>query len=171
MCDSDNSMTTNVEGRYEFGATTRKLLMPGTDTVFGKFGPNKAIMDEDASSQSLESSPGELIDCLNTNLEERCDIGDTIQRLLLGIDTESRRPVFLTEQASSTESPLLVTAEMIAVAEKEMLGWQKVLDGLICLKAQQDAIPDADAPSPKRFKGAERSRPAPSMSVSVVAGL
>lgn len=122
-------------------------------------------MDEDASSQSLESRPGELIDSMNTNLEERCEIGDTVKRLLLGIDTQSRRPVFghdpaPTEQASSTESPLLVNAEMIAVAEKEMLGWQKVLNDLICLKAQQDAIhvqAGADALSPKRFKGAERS--------------
>ena len=67
---------------------------------------------------------------MNANIEEKCELGDTVK---LGIDTQSCRP---TEQASSTESPLLVHAVMIEVAEKEMIGWQKVLHGLICLKRQ-----------------------------------
>lgn len=47
-----------VTGKRKFGDTIKQLLLLGTDTVLGDFGPTNSIIvmddDSDASPQSLE---------------------------------------------------------------------------------------------------------------------
>lgn len=99
--------------------------------------------------------------------EEAIEISVEVAPLQLGKPTA--RPLFrpgpiktsapVTSMASaqpfasqSLQEPLVVSSVMIAIAEREMLGWKRVRDALVKLKAEQDAEARRANGDAKHFK-------------------